>query len=148
MKKKITNIPISLFEIEEDGFHLFIEAEVNGNKALLLVDTGASKTVFDKTKIIQLLGLNQEEPEFEPSPHLSAGLGTNTMESNLVTLDRLQIGDLVLTDFEAVVLDINHVNISYDMLGHSGIDGVLGSDILKLYDAVIYYKKKMLKLYF
>ena len=148
MKKTITVIPLSLFEIEEDGYHLFIEAKVNGKVVRLLVDTGASKTVFDKSRIINLLNLNEKEPDFDTSPHLSTGLGTNTMESHLITIDSFKIGDLVIQDFEAVVLDINHVNMSYDLLGHTGIDGVLGSDLLKIYDAVIYYKKKILKLYF
>jgi len=148
MKKTITNIPVDLFEIEDDGYHLFIDAKINGKKVKLLVDTGASKSVFDKSRIIKLLNLDEENPDFSVSPHLSAGLGTNTMESHLVTLDNFVLGDLVIDNFETVVLDINHVNKSYEMLGHSGIDGVLGSDLLSAYDAVIYYKKKMLKLYF
>jgi len=148
MKKIITSIPLTLFEIEEDGYHLFINAEVNKKSVRLLIDTGASKTVFDRSRIIGLLNLDEEDPDFGISPHLSAGLGTNTMESYLVVLEKLKIGSLEISDFEAVVLDINHVNISYEMLGHAGIDGVLGSDLLNAYNAVIYYKQKKLKLYF
>lgn len=148
MKKKITNIPIDLFEIEDGGFHLFVDAKINGEDVKLLVDTGASKTIFDKSRIIKLLKLDKENPDFNISPHLSAGLGTNTMESHLVTLDHFLLGDLEIDSFETVVLDINHMNMSYEMLGHPGIEGVLGSDLLNAYSAVIYYKKKMLKMYF
>jgi predicted aspartyl protease len=54
MRKKISNIPLELMNIEGDGYHLMIEAEVNEKTVRLLVDTGASKTVFDKTRL-QLL---------------------------------------------------------------------------------------------
>lgn len=147
MKKSITLLPLAIFEIEEGGYHLFVDVLVNDKPATLLIDTGASKTVFDKNRIIDLLDLDEEKPEFGLSPHLSAGLGTNTMESHLINIDKLQLGNLLIKDFESVVLEINHVNMSYEALGHKGIDGVLGSDLLKRYDAVIYYKKKTLKLY-
>jgi predicted aspartyl protease len=148
MRKSITRIPVTLFEIEDGGYHLFVEVEVNGKPATLLIDTGASKTVFDRSRVMSLLGLDTENPDFELSPHLSAGLGTNTMESHLVVIDSLKIGDLTIENFESVVLEIDHVNQSYELLGHKGIDGVLGSDLLKRYEAVIYYKKKILKLYY
>ena len=148
MRKAISTLPLQLIEIEEEGYHLFAEAEVNDKKVTLLIDTGASMTVFDKSRIIQLLELDEDEPGLGLAPHLSAGLGTNTMESRLVNIEKFKLGTLVLKNYQSVVLEINHVNQSYEMLGYKGIDGVLGSDLLKRYEAVIYYKKKMLKLYY
>jgi predicted aspartyl protease len=147
MRKKISNIPLELMNIEGDGYHLMIEAEVNGKTVRLLVDTGASKTVFDKTRL-QLLVEEGADEHYEDLEQLSTGLGTNSMQGQVAELDSFKFGEVEILDYPVVVLDMDHVNQSYDMLGDRGIDGVLGSDILKKYDAVIYFKKKILKVYF
>jgi predicted aspartyl protease len=147
MRKKISNIPLELMNIEGDGYHLMIEAEVNGKTVRLLVDTGASKTVFDKTRL-QLLVEEGADEHYEDLEQLSTGRGTNSMLGQVAELDSFKFGEVEILDYPVVVLDMDHVNQSYDMLGDRGIDGVLGSDILKKYDAVIYFKKKVLKVYF
>lgn len=147
MRKKISNIPLELMNIEGDGYHLMIEAEVNEKAVRLLVDTGASKTVFDKTRLQSLMKEGAEE-HYEDLEQLSTGLGTNSMQGQVAELESLKIGDVFIEDYPVVVLDMDHVNQSYDMLGDRGIDGVLGSDLLKKYDAVIYFKKRMLKVYY
>jgi len=147
MRKKISNIPLELMNIEGDGYHLMIDAEVNGKPVRLLVDTGASKTVFDKTRLQALVEDGAEE-HYEDLEQLSTGLGTNSMQGQVAELDSFKFGDVEIKEYPVVVLDMDHVNQSYEMLGDRGIDGVLGSDILKKYDAVIYFKKRVLKVYF
>ncbi len=44
------SLPIKILKLD-DGFHLLISVRVNGKAARLLVDTGASKSVFDKERI-------------------------------------------------------------------------------------------------
>lgn len=143
----IISIPIEFNEIEDDGYHLFIVAKVNDKKVRLLIDTGASKTVFDDSSIRKVLDIETNEEAFELSPHKSTGLGTNSMDSRLVTIQKFELGEIILTDYEAVVLPMDNVNEAYRMLEHDEIHGVLGSDILKRFKAIIYYNKKVLKLY-
>ncbi len=140
----ISTIKLEVVPIEEDGYHLFVQGEINGRPAHLLIDTGASRTVFDKDRIIHFF----DDPDiiFEKMEKLSTGLGTNTMESQKVSLKELRLGEVLLEDYEAVVLDIVHVNQSYQMLGMEPIDGVMGGDILTSLKAVINYKNKTLKL--
>ena len=147
MRKRISNIPLELKNIEADGFHLMIIAEVNGKNVRMLVDTGASKTVFDKNRLEALLDEGARN-DFEDMEQLSTGLGTNSMQGQIAVLSTFGLGDAKLSDFPVVVLDLDHVNQSYEMIGDQGIDGVLGSDLLKKFDAVIYFKKKILKIYF
>lgn len=148
MHKKITNIKMELLPIEDDGYHIFIKAFIYDIPIRLLVDTGASKTVFDLNRITEVFEKLGDTMDIEKSEHLSTGLGTNSMESHIVEIQSLEIGDVLLEDFEAVVLDMQHVNDSYNLLGHDGIDGVLGSDLLHQFQAVIYFNKKILKLYY
>jgi hypothetical protein len=47
---------------------------------------------------------------------------------------------------EVAVLSISHVNTTYQLLNIPKIDGVLGSDFLMKYKAVIDYDKGILRL--
>ena len=139
------NIPINIIPIENDGFHLLMKIKINNRFANMIIDTGASRTVFDENLILEFL--ENDKTEFEENERLSTGLGTNTMKSKAFMLDSLKFGEFEIKDYQAVVLDLKHVNESYKMLNLPIIHGVLGGDLLKKYKAVIYYKTKMIKLY-
>jgi len=140
MKKTV--IPIRILTIEEDGFHPVIQATLNGKKAWLLIDTGASRTVFDRDRIKKFIG----EHAVELNEKLSTGLGTNSMQTHSTGIKKIQLGDLVLKNLNCILLDLSHVNETYQKMGLPGIDGVLGSDVMVEYQAVIDYPKKQLKL--
>jgi predicted aspartyl protease len=142
MSLKFSKIPIQIIAIEDDGFHLLIKAEIEDKDALLLIDTGASRSVFDINRIKNFLG----EKEFASHDKLSTGLGTNSMETHFTELNDLKIGDITLSSFKAVLLDLTHVNESYLKLGLAQIDGVLGSDVLFDRSAVIDYGRSELHL--
>lgn len=139
-----TNIPILLTAIEDDGFHLMIDVEVNGIPARMLIDTGASRSVFDLERITQFFA--EKDPEMEVNEQLSTGLGTREMQSQVVGLDEFKLGDLSIKNYPAVVINLSHVNLSYKELKLDPIDGVLGSDILVKYGAVIDYKKMSMRI--
>ncbi len=142
MLSRTTHITIENILIEDDGFHLLMKAKINGKVARLLIDTGASRTVFDLERIQHYVS----QKFFADHDKLSTGLGTDSMPTSTVNLSSLKIGELTLRDFPVVLLDLKHVNSAYDKLGHDAIDGVLGNDILVRYKAVINYKKLMLTL--
>lgn len=137
-----TTLPLTLQAIENDGFHLKLTIKVNGKNAVMILDTGASRTVFDETRIINFIGDNN----LEERDKLSTGLGTTTMASKKVVLKKIQFGKILITNYDATILDLQHVNQSYQKLELEPIDGVLGGDILVDYQAVIDYEKKELKL--
>lgn len=142
MLARITNIPIEILLIEDDGSHLLLESKINGKVARLLIDTGASRSVFDQDRILNFVN----DELFVKHEKLSTGLGTDSMQTSTVNLKSLLIGKLIIEDFNAVLLDLRHVNGTYDKLGYSAIDGVLGNDILMRYNATINYKKLKLTL--
>ena len=142
MLKRSTIIPIDKLLIEDDGSHLLVKAKINGKIARLLIDTGASRSVFDTEKIRSFVN----EKFFSSHDKLSAGLGTNSMPTSTVTLKTFRIGDLIIENFPVVLLDLQHVNGSYQTLGHSEIEGVIGNDILVKYKAIINYEKLTLTL--
>jgi hypothetical protein len=142
---KITNIPIEILPIEDDGFHLMLKAKINGKNANLIIDTGASRTVFDEALIKGFLP--EAYDDFETNEKLSTGLGTNSMQSAAFKLKSLKLGDLNIKNYLAVILDLTNINESYAKLNLPLIHGVIGGDLLHKYKAVIYYSSKNLKLY-
>jgi len=139
-----TIIPFKVLDISGEGFHLLIKILINKKVAKVIIDTGASKTVFDKKRIKKYVG----KKTFEKHDSLSTGLGTNTMTSELVSVKKIKIGELEIVNYKTILLDLSHVNHSYEQIKLKPVDGVLGSDLLLKYSAVIDYEKKILKLKF
>jgi len=135
-------LPLEIFPIENDGYHLKVTVTINNKLASLILDTGASRTVFDETRIAAFV----DDEDVEEHDRLSSGLGTNTMVSKKVVINNFQLGEIEITDYDATVIDLKHVNQSYEKLELDPVDGVLGGDVLKDYDAIIDYKKKELTL--
>lgn len=135
-----TTLPLTVLPIEHDGYHLSVQIKINEKLAHLILDTGASRTVFDENRIVDFLGHNN----LEEQERLSSGLGTTTMTSKKVGIENLQLGDIEINNYEATILDLKHVNESYEKLELTLIDGILGGDILYDYHAVIDYEKQEL----
>jgi len=136
------HIPLQIINLEDDGFHPLVEVVVFGRPFLVVLDTGASKTVFDKTVLLET---NAAAVLLE-TDKLSTGLGTSTMASFKLTLHDLHIGALHVPEFEVAVLDLSTINMAYQKLGKPLVLGVLGGDILVKYSAVIDYGKCLLTL--
>jgi len=137
-----TKIKLKILDIKGNGIHVFVNAKINKHKCLLLIDTGASKSVFDKSSIES----NLINSKIDKSDELSVGLGTDSMESMTSCFKSFEIGKLKIKNFDTVILDLKHINQSYESLGMSEIFGVIGSDFLKKYNAIINYKDKSLRL--
>jgi len=135
-------IPIQKLKIPPVGLHILIKVYLNNKVALFVVDTGASQTVVDSNRVNHFM-LGTEHKKLDV---LTSGIGTSSMESHAVTIKNIRIGELKIKDFDLILLDLKHVNESYDMMGFKKIDGILGSDLLEKYAAIIDFKKTTLKL--
>jgi predicted aspartyl protease len=132
-KGKRSLLKLKIVELDKQGFHYFLKAKVNGKSARFLLDTGASHTVMDASRIQRFI----DHSNFEENPTLSTGLGTNTMQSKIAVLDSFKLGKAVLENFEMILMDLSHVNESYRLAEKKPLDGVLGSNVLKELNAII-----------
>lgn len=139
----MVTIPLTPLSLQDNGFHLLVGIEVFGQTRQAVLDTGASKTVFDKTSIEKIL---DEGTELEYSEYLSTGLGTTSMESFTVQLPSLRIGDWQVKKQRIAVLDLSTINYAYEQMKIDPVIGVVGSDILMEYGGVIDYAKMTLRL--
>ena len=136
------SIPLQIIDLHDDGFHPLIEVILFGKAFIMVLDTGASKTAFDQTMLAEA----SEATSILESDRLSTGLGTNTMQSFTALISGMNIGSLLVDDFEVAVLDLSTINTAYSQMGHPQVLGVLGGDILMKYKAVIDYGKQVIKL--
>ena len=141
---KTVKVPLQLINLQNDGFHLLVEVVVFGQPFNVVLDTGASKTVLDKTSVENHIAAE----DLLSSDKLSTGLGTNSMESFILHLPALHIGKLKIENFEAAILDLSSISLAYENLQLPPVIGVLGGDILQQYQAIIDYRKLQLKLTF
>jgi len=131
-----TYVPIHKIHISESGFHLQVQAFINGTACFLTLDTGASDTVFDTRTIEQMLARKSRIVR----DRLSAGLGTSEMESRHIRIPELRLGRLCIPAQRFTCLDLQNLNVSYRSLGVQEVAGVLGSDILEHFGARIDYR--------
>ena len=110
-------------------------ARVNGEEALLLVDTGASGTVFDTASAERLHLVSTGAGE------AAAGLGTSAQLTSASTVESLELGSLRVRSLVTRIVDMSHVNLVLQQRGARPCDGVLGADILVERSAVIDYRR-------
>lgn len=134
-------IPIQLLDIEGEGFHILIEGKINGLEAQFLIDTGASRSVFDPTVISRFI----ENPKFKKKKGITSGVGGNDLESSTFKISSLSFGDIELHDYEAVALDMQNIHETYEKLGLPAIDGIIGGDILYRLKATINYRLRKIR---
>ncbi|MBK0378145.1 aspartyl protease family protein [Mucilaginibacter segetis] len=142
MTKTTISIPLHIIDLHDDGYHPLLDIVIFKQHFKVVLDTGASRTAFDHTLLLQA----NENALIEASECLSTGLGTNTMLSSTAIIPNIWLGDLLIPELEVAVLDLSTINIAYEQMGHPEVLGVLGSDILMKYKAVIDYDKQVLLL--
>ena len=134
-------LPFRLLDIEGEGFHVMIKGKINGREANFLVDTGASRSVFDPKLIAKFV----ENPQFEKNEGITAGVGGSDLESSTCTIDSLSFGDIEIKHYEAVALDMQNIHQTYHKLRLPSIDGIIGGDILYRLKATINYRLRKIR---
>ena len=140
--RRYIEVPLQLLDIEGEGFHVMVKGMIHGKEANFLIDTGASRSVFDPKTIATFIN----NVTFEKKEGMTAGVGSSDLESATFNIDVFSIGEMEIHDYEAVALDLENIHEMYDKLGLPHIDGILGGDLLKRHQAVINYKAKKLRL--
>lgn len=118
-----------------------IQGKINGMEANFLVDTGASRSVFDPKVITKFI----ENPTFIKKEGITAGVGGSDLDSSTFIIDSLAFGDIELHHYEAVALDMENIHESYGKLGLPVIDGILGGDLLYRLKATINYRLRKIR---
>ena len=137
-----TSLPIDIVTLGEDhSFHLFVSGSINEQTCDLLIDTGASHTIFDASLIPELPADETQAHEIQ-----SAGIHAGELKSSIGHIKKFKLGDLKYKDWTVVLIDLTHVNNLYGKYTDKRVSGLIGSDFLLKHKAIIDYKKRELVL--
>lgn len=133
-------IPLQIIELEPDSYHIMVSSVfADGQKANWIIDTGASKTVFDKNLIRYYTVLEGESDEIH-----TAAIGDHPQEISIGDLFPSQLGKLEIKNLKVALLDLSHINTLYARSTNIEICGLIGSDFLMRFRARIDYEKQVL----
>ena len=135
-------VPLEIIELESHNYHLLVSSQfADGSEGKWVIDTGASKSVFDQNlpDFYKLLDGIQEELH-------SAGFHEEPIKSSSAALHLFSLGKMRIDEMKVAVIDLSHINALYSKYSQQTICGLLGGDFLIKYRAVIDYRKKMLVL--
>src|SRR5680860_657427 len=94
-------IPILIIELEPGNFHLIIKSSFSDSGLeSWVIDTGASKSVFDKN-LSEKYSVSKDEKE---EIH-SAGIGEKPLETTIGYLNQFSIGKLKVKSLKVALLD-------------------------------------------
>jgi len=135
MKKK--SLPLDIVKLGEDNsYHLFVRGKINGVEYDLLIDTGASHTIFDAS-------LFPKKPAEEGDPHIqSSGINAGALSCLFGHIEKFKLGKMKRKNWTVIMIDLTHVNEMYKKFSDKHVAGLIGSDFLLKHKAIIDYKKR------
>lgn len=140
---KTISVPLELINLNNNGFHLLVEVVVFGEKHFAVLDTGASRTVFD------LSFIKKHNAEILiTTEDINATTLFSTASTSQSEIPTIKIGRLKITNYQTVTIDLDTVSKTYEQFGHPPIIAIIGGDILMDYQAVINYKKRKMLLHY
>ncbi|PTN08665.1 aspartyl protease family protein [Mangrovibacterium marinum] len=140
--RKTIELPLEIVELEEHNFHLMLKSRLwNGDQAWWIVDTGASKTVFDCNQE-QYFSLVQSTSR---QKYQSAGINEGMVDTKVGNIAKIQFGQVKIRNLKVALIDLKHVNEIYQRYHNKQVAGLLGSDVLANYGCQIDYLAKSIR---
>ena len=113
--------------------HITATLSVNGKPCIFLIDTGGGATLIDKSKKYKF-GL-----EASKTGDYAAGIGS--VSALTKTSATLQINGYEIEEKNLYLMDISYINSEFRKNHARQVDGVLGTDFLDKYEAIIDYSR-------
>lgn len=141
-RQSMIEIPLLIVELEHDNYHILIEGKfTDGCSGFWVIDTGASKTVFDKNLIDYYEIIESDNQD----DYQSAGINQGMMETSVGKLAHVSFNELEIKNRKVALIDLSHVNEIYEKYTPYKIAGLIGGDILMNFACTIDYANKTLQ---
>lgn len=142
MKKKLVFKKIN---IPPKGIHLWlnIEGESLPKHSGVIIDTGASMSVFDPEIMKNFLHDIENSLEMD----IASGVNADIENPQSGKLSGIHIDGLTIDNLEVGIMNLEHIQGIYESQFNMKLCGLLGSDFLEKFDAQIDYKQSILILY-
>lgn len=139
MTKKV---PFKVIELELKSYHFIVEGKINDEAVLLIIDTGASRTIIDSnySHLLEKICLTNETP-------IATGLMAEQIPVELFSVQSFSLGKRIFKDVHALAADLTAINEVYLKLTGKKIAGLIGSDFILEHIKSIDLTKKCLILH-
>ena len=116
---------------ESNGYNLYVDGSVNGTKARLMVDTGAFPTLLHSQFVLRM------KIPLRKTRFTSAGINLVPSRVQVATITRFSIGSMDMQSHPVGVINLEPL-IQGGLLNASRpVAGLLGSEMLQRYHAII-----------
>ncbi len=125
----------------EYNIHVIINAKMRKQHLRLLVDTGATHSCI-ASHVIDNWD-KQETEDVDTLLNLSEEV-TDADKKKMIKIPRLQIGSFYINNYYFLATDMAHINMMYQQMNIQPIDGLIGSDILLKYKALMDFSRAIM----
>ena len=133
-------LQLASVELSDGGCQLFLGGHIGRKKLRFLIDTGASRTVFDEEALLKRF----PDIYFHPGDVITVGFQDQLANSREVEIIGLKFGRILIATFDAIAVDLGYVNKTYSKFGLPPIHGIIGSELLIRHKAVMNFSRQTL----
>ncbi|PYJ12070.1 MAG: hypothetical protein DMF06_00710 [Verrucomicrobia bacterium] len=116
---------------ESEGYNLYVDGAVNGTKARLMVDTGAFATLLH-SQFVQRMNIPLHQTKFR-----SVGVNLAQSRVRLANINRFSIGSMDMQSHKVGVINLERLIHGGLLQASPPVAGLLGSETLARYHAII-----------
>jgi len=125
---------------ESEGYNLYVDGSVNGTKARLMVDTGAFATLLHSQFVLRMK-IPLRQTQFK-----SVGVNLAQSRVRLANISRFSVGSLDMQSHKVGVINLERLIHGGLLEASPPVAGLLGSEMLARYHAIIDFGTKSLYL--
>ena len=125
---------------ESEGYNLYVDGRVNGKKARLMVDTGAFATLLHSQFVLGMK-IPTRKTKF-----VSSGINLSPSRVHVATITRLSVGSMDMRSHRVGVINLERLIYGSSPQASPPVAGLLGSEMLQRYHAIIDFGTKSLYL--
>jgi Aspartyl protease len=125
---------------ESEGYNLYVDGSVNGTKARLMVDTGAFATLLHSQFVLRMK-IPLHQTQFK-----SVGVNLAQSRVRLANITRFSVGSLDMQSHRVGVINLERLIHGGLLDASPPVAGLLGSEMLARYHAIIDFGTKSLYL--
>jgi predicted aspartyl protease len=116
---------------ESEGYNLYVDGSVNGTKARLMVDTGAFATLLHSRFVIRMK-IPMRQTQFR-----SVGVNLAQSRVRLANITRFSVGSMDMQSHSVGVINLERLIHGGLLDASPPVAGLLGSEMLQRYHAII-----------
>jgi predicted aspartyl protease len=116
---------------ESEGYNLYVDGSVNGTKARLMVDTGAFATLLHSRFVIRMK-IPLRQTQFR-----SVGVNLAQSRVRLANITRFSVGSMDMQSHSVGVINLERLIHGGLLDASPPVAGLLGSEMLQRYHAII-----------